>query len=189
MPTGRGCGDDMPEQPAPVERRWSGSRARVAALTVLLALVLGGTGYEILRPGGESLSLAGATQDPLRPTGVDPHNPTLTKVPRLSARDANGPDAVRRPWTLESISPDGRQLTISYQQVHTSTCLQTNGVIVDQSSSRVVVGVVSLFQNSRGGVLVCTGFLDTVQTVITLKAPLGHRPLLHLLESSVQGSP
>jgi hypothetical protein len=52
-----------------------------------------------------------------------------------------------------------------------------------------VVGVVSLFQNSRGGVLVCTGFLDTVQTVITLKAPLGHRPLLHLAEVSGDGSP
>jgi len=56
-------------------------------------------------------------------------------------------------------------------------------------SSRVVVAEVSLFQNERWGVLYCSGPLDTVQTVITLKAPLGHRPLLHLPERSADGSP
>lgn len=73
----------------------------MAALTVVLALVVAGAGYVLIHPGGDSLSLAGATQDPLTPTGVDPANPILTKVPRLSARDANEADAVRRPWTLE----------------------------------------------------------------------------------------
>jgi hypothetical protein len=155
----------------------------------MLALAVGGAGYVVLHPAGDQLSLAGATQDPLTPTGVDPSRPILTKVPRMSARDANVADAVRRPWTLESISPDGRQLTISYQQVHTDTCVQTNGVLVDQNSSRVVVAEVSLFQNTRRGVLYCSGPLDTVQTVITLKAPLGHRPLLHLPERSGDGSP
>lgn len=180
----------MREQPAPAEHRGSGRRARVAALAVMLALVVGGLGYAVMGSGGDDLSLVGATKDPLTPTGVDPHNPILTGVPRLSARDTNGADAVRRPWTLESISPDGRQLTISYQQVHaTNTCTQTNGVMVNQNSSRVVLAVVSLFQNTRSGILVCSGFLDTVQTVITLKAPLGHRPLLHLPEVSGGGSP
>jgi hypothetical protein len=66
---------------------------------------------------------------------------------------------------------------------------ETNGVMVDETSSRVVVAEVSLFQNTRSGTLYCSGFLDTVQTVITLKAPLGHRPLLHLPEVSHDGSP
>jgi len=37
-----------------------------------------------------------------------------------------------------------------------------------------------LFDNLKSGVVECTGTLDTVQTVITLKAPLGYRQLLHL---------
>ena len=75
----------MAEQSAPVERRWSGRRARLAALVVMLGLAAGGAGYVFLHPDGEKLSLVGATQDPLTPTGVDQSIPIQPKVPRLSS--------------------------------------------------------------------------------------------------------
>ncbi|HTZ43268.1 MAG TPA: hypothetical protein VMB79_05345 [Jatrophihabitans sp.] len=152
-------------------RRWE---VGIAAVVVLIVLAAGAVGTRSLFGGGErdSISAAGATRDPLRPSPLGQDVPTVPAqvVPFQ-------PSALSMPWRFVRMSADGRQVTVRYI-TGDGSCVFPIGFAVLENSRQVLIEPMSR-PHLEPGQNACASMIAYAQAVVTLAAPLGGRALLH----------
>lgn len=131
----------------------------VATATLSVAVLAGCTSLVGDRAGGSGFHLAQIEGGPITPIQA-------IRVDRVSTPPGNEYE-----WTIASVDPASRLLTLSYLD---GACTTADRLQVDETSKRVVIGITA--SKTFGGNCVASAIAR--RTTVTLRRPLGGRALM-----------
>lgn len=157
--------------------RWT---TGLAAAVVLAVMTLIGTGvYSTTRgrshpAGPAAINVVQAMRDPLTPN-VDWRERAALPAKIVPVPSAGDSASSSMPWKFQSLSADGRVLTIVYA-AGDGSCTTPVGIAVEQTSTYVALEPISWTDRTQQA---CPSVFVPGRAVITLDTPLGTRALLH----------